>query len=96
MFYQCVVWEAKEFTDDPVLPRPRKVPKQYDDGSSVENPEQLYRKKYYEVIDLQRCCYKEMETILIESCNGKKVELSPTIQEMYQADINMASANYAS
>ena len=31
---------------------------------------------------------KEMETILIDSCNGKKVELSPTIQELYQEDLN--------
>ena len=90
--------ETKEFTDDPVLPRQRKVPKWYDDGSSnhvFENPEQLYRQKYYEVIDLiiaeiQRrfdeptlLLLKEMETILIDSCNGKKVKLSPTIQELY-------------
>ncbi|XP_003389518.1 PREDICTED: zinc finger MYM-type protein 1-like [Amphimedon queenslandica] len=104
LFYQCVVWEAKEFTDDPVLPRPRKVPKRYDDGSSIhvfENPEQLYRKKYYKAIDLiiaeidrrfdqpTLLLLKEKETILIESCNGKNIELSPTMQEMYQADINM-------
>ena len=80
------------------------VPKWYDDGSSnyvFENPEQLYRQKYYEFIDLiiaeiQRrfdqptlLLLKKMETILIDSCNGKKVELSPTIQKLYQEGLNI-------
>ena len=30
-----------------------------------------------------------METILIDSCNRNKVDLSPTIQELYQEDLNV-------
>ena len=49
LFYQSVVLEAKEFTNDPVLPRPKKMPKRHDGGGSnhiYENPEQFYRQKY--------------------------------------------------
>ena len=103
-FYQSVVLEAKEFTNDHVLPRPKKMPKRHDGGGSshiYENPEQFYRQKYYEVTDLviaeiQRhfnqptlTLLKEMETLLIESCNGKSVQLSSTIEELYQADLNI-------
>lgn len=55
LFYESVVFEAKKFTEDPILPRARKVPKRYNDGSSshtFQNPEDLFRQKYYEVIDL--------------------------------------------
>ena len=67
----------------------------------LKNPKQLYRLQYYKVIDLviaeiQRrfdqptlTLLQEMETLLIESCNGKIVQVSSTIEEFYQADLNI-------
>ena len=34
LFYESMVLEAKEFTEDPVLPRPKKVTRRYDSGGS--------------------------------------------------------------
>ena len=40
-FYSSMVVQAKEYTDDPVLPRYKRIPKRLDDG------------QYYEVLDLR-------------------------------------------
>ena len=37
---------------------------------------------------------QEMETVLIESCNGKTVQLTSTIEELYQADLNIEKLKF--
>ncbi len=47
--------EILAFTDDPHLPRQRKVPRRYDGGAlphNVDTPKVRYRHAYYEVLDL--------------------------------------------
>ena len=54
-FYSSVVDQAKEYTDDPVLPRYKKIPKRLDDGAQPHRfttVQDYYRAQYYEVLDL--------------------------------------------
>ena len=54
LFYSSVVLKAKNYTDDPVLPRYRRPPRCLDDGSaphSFASPEDYYRTKYFEALD---------------------------------------------
>ena len=76
-----------EFISPPVLPRSRQPPRRYNSGTQEythPSPKELYRQQYYEVIDLlvnemdrrfdqeTFSILQEMETLLIESCNGMK------------------------
>ena len=54
-FYASMVDQAKEYTDDPVLPRYRRIPKRLDDGAQPHRftaAQDYYRAQYYEVLDL--------------------------------------------
>ena len=102
-FYQSVLVEATEFTDDPVLPRQKKLPKRIDSGAPCHiysTPEELFRHQYFEAIDLlvseikrrfdqpTLVLLQEMEKVLIGACNKEEVGLS-TLQELYQSDLDM-------
>ena len=104
LFYQSVVLEANEFTEDPVLPRQKKIPKRIDAGGSshvYSSPGEYYRQQYYEVIDLvvaeihrrfvqpTLALVQQMETVLIDSCNGKNTQLPSALEELYQSDLNI-------
>ena len=48
-FYQCVVTEASDYTQDPTLPRYKRIPRRVDDGASSHTTPHHYRQQYYEV-----------------------------------------------
>ena len=48
-FYESVCQDSTTFTDEPGLPRQRKLPRRYDGG---ESPKARYRHTYFEVLDL--------------------------------------------
>ena len=54
-FYKSVVQEASDKTDEPKLPRPKRIPRRIDDG--VDNyqhitPRDYYKQQYFEVLDI--------------------------------------------
>ena len=52
-FYDSVVEEAKAYTQEPTLPRMRKIPKRINDGDpNHQHPsaKALFRQQYYEVL----------------------------------------------
>ena len=54
-FYSGTVEEAQEYTDDPVLPRYRRTPRQMDSGSAphrFESPVDYFCVQYFELMDL--------------------------------------------
>ena len=53
--HDSVVKESSGLTDDPVLPRKRKVPRRIDDGAEAhrfDTPRDYYRQLYFEVLDV--------------------------------------------
>ena len=54
-FYSCAIEQAKQYTEDPVIPRYKKPPKRYYSGYQphrFSDVRAFYRSQYYEVIDL--------------------------------------------
>ena len=54
-FYLSTVKETKDITDEPILPRQRRLPQRYDDGSinyNYTSPQEYYLCLYCEVLDL--------------------------------------------
>ena len=54
-FYDTVYQECKDLTEEPCLPRCRKIPRRYDDGEPAhqyEEPKDRYRHAYFEALDL--------------------------------------------
>ena len=57
-FYSSTVDQAKQYTDDPVLPRYKRIPKRLDDGTEPHRftaVKDYYRALYFEVLDLLVC-----------------------------------------
>ena len=55
LFYSNCLSEAKDLTDDPVMPRQRRPPRRIDDGAtphSFKDPKSLFRKHYFEALDI--------------------------------------------
>ncbi|XP_028412593.1 zinc finger MYM-type protein 1-like [Dendronephthya gigantea] len=103
-FYHSVVSEAKDQTDPPTLPKQRKMPKRFDDGSAnhqFSTPEDYYRKQYFEVLDLLTAeierrfdqnsfkIINEIEQLLLNPCNGVTVQFSEEFLEKYSTDVNV-------
>ena len=102
-FYKSVVQEASDKTDEPKLPRPKRIPRRIDDG--VDNyqhitPRDYYKQQYFEVLDIllseiqQRLnqtslnILSEIEDILISACNGTLKQASEKIVEIYSSVID--------
>ena len=88
-----VVEEAKAYTQEPTLPRMRKIPKRINDGDpNHQHPsaKALFRQQYYEVFDvllseLNRrfdqptfSVLQTIERLIVDSCNGNAMELPST------------------
>ena len=101
-FYQSVVDEASNYTLKNT--RQKKVPKRRDVGApshTFTSPEDYYRQQYFEALDILNgemsrrfdqatfSLLREMERLLVVSCNGTKVTVSSSFKEMYQDDINI-------
>ena len=55
LFYQNVLSASAELTEEPELPRRRKIPKRFDPQRTQHNfqsPEELYPQQYFKVLDL--------------------------------------------
>ena len=54
-FYEWVVKEAKDLTEEPILPRRRKIPRRTVEELDCyhhETPKDYFRQRYYEVLDV--------------------------------------------
>lgn len=94
-----MVHEARELTEESMLPRQRQIPCKVDDGAPnhyFESPEDFFRKQHYEVLDLlvreitQRfnqpafSILQEIERMIIDSCNGKTHVISSNFKYYMQ------------
>ena len=85
LFWQSTKKKAESLDiEEPRLPRQRKTPKRFDDGTSAgefhSSPVSFYKQIYYEVLDMMINCIKQrfsqpgyqsfqsMETLLIKAC----------------------------
>ena len=51
-FYDSVVQEASDKTDEPKLSQPKRIPKRIDDNYQHITPRDYYRQQYFEVLDI--------------------------------------------
>ena len=97
-FYDSVLEEAKFYTEEPTLPRKRKLPKRYNDGAAEHQYDlarDMYRHKYVEVLDLlisevRRRFHQpsfmilhDIEQLLVNSCNATSVEFPHSVADIY-------------
>ena len=102
-FYRSVVSEA-DHTDPPTLPKQRRMPKRFDDGSDNHNfstPEDYLWQQYFEVLDLLAAeierrfdqnslkIISEIEQLLLKPCNTVSVQPSEEFMEKYSTDVNV-------
>ena len=104
-FYRQVVQASRDLTDEPVLPRKRKIPPCINDGANPhqhETPEDLHRQHYFQALDEvaneltgwfdQRDIkvVAEIEKLLLSAaCSDQEVVVPDTVQETYRSDISM-------
>ena len=102
-FYESVIADSKDLTNEPKLPRKKRIPHRIDEGSSgyhPHTPKVYFKQQYFEALDilineLQRrfqqrslSVLHEIEDIIIKSCNGVVVKPSDEIIAKYKSDIN--------
>ena len=90
-FYQSTVSKAKDLTEPPILRRQRRIHRRLNDGSpnhTFSLPESFFRHQYFQIFDLLiselECRFnqpsfgilKEIENLLVKSCNGIAVQPS--------------------
>ena len=96
--------EAHDITNEPVLPRKRKIPKQINDGAQCyqqEIPKDYYRQKYYEVYDIvsneisrrfdQRdfTIIAECEKLLLNAANNFDFTIPEPVHTTYKDDLHI-------
>ena len=105
LFHDSVVQEASEKgLQEPALPRQRRIPRRINDGSEnheYSSLREFFRHQYYEVLDLLKeelkrrfdqptfAILKEVEMLLIDSCNGKNVAPSCELKSLYANSLDM-------
>ena len=105
-FYQAVLTESEGLTDEPVLPRYRRVPRRLDAGASPHRyttPEDRYRQAYFEA--LEQACGKlekmfhqsdltiihDTEALVVNAANGEAVpEISDDIIKCFRGKIDVS------
>ena len=86
-FYGWAIEESKSFTEEPKLPRKRKLPRRLDHGSSAahqhSSPKEMYHQIYYEAIDIVSeevkrrfdqsdiCLIRDLENLLLSYANNQ-------------------------
>lgn len=103
-FYGNVLESSANVTGEPVLPRRRKAPRRLDDGSEPHRyvtAKDKYRHEYFLVLELAQGeiekrfdqpdlrIVSDIETLLLESCNGEPVESSPESVTQYFSHSNI-------
>ena len=90
-FYGNAIQESKSLTEEPKLPRKRKLPRRLDHVSSAAHqhlsPKEMYRQTYYEAIDIVAeevkrrfdqpdiCLIRDIENHLLKCANEGSVDL---------------------
>ena len=95
--------ESQNLTEEPCLPRARKVPRRLDDGSSghvYRSPKDRYRHVYFEVLELASgeverrfeqsdiTLIQSIESLLLHASNGEPHEISEDISTYLKDDID--------
>lgn len=103
-FYKVIVKESQNLTEEPVLPRKRKLPRRIDDGAASHNPStaaDMYRQKYFESLDVvceeinRRFDQKDLkvaidiECLVLDAANGIAKNIPESIKSTYGNDIDM-------
>lgn len=103
-FFDNVVLESSNFTEEPTLPRKRKLPRRVDDGAASHQhltPRDFYRQIYFQGLDIviteisrrfdqnDIAVVAEIEKLLIDSANGSDCSVPSSVQDMYSADLDM-------
>lgn len=108
-FYQNTLQKKQRFHDDigePKVPRKRKAPSRFEEGTGApsfpETPEDLYRRVYFEAIDLlvsaivERfeqpgfIAYLQLEELLLKALHSTDISANiKYIQDNYAEDINV-------
>ena len=103
-FYESVLHEARDLTEEPVLPRKRRVPKRTSEeaeGFHHQCPKEHYRQIFFEVLDVicnelvRRFDQKDfkmvvdLEQAIVRAGNGEKGVLPEAIKDLYKDDIDM-------
>lgn len=104
-FYTNVIHESSTLTEEPSLPRVRKLPRRLDDGSSAhvyDSPKNRYRHAYFEAIELASGevenrfdqsdirKIKDIESLLLHASNGISLEsISEDVQNFLSGDIDL-------
>ena len=102
-YYEDILQQSANVTDEPVLPRYRKRPKQLDDGVQshcYQTPKDRYRHLYFEVLELacgeverrfeqpDFLIIENLETTLIKSANGDKIVQDESLLKYLEGDID--------
>ena len=102
-FYKALVADSQNLTEEPVLPRQRKLPRRIDDGAPSHHPStpsDMYRQKYFEALDVvceeinRRFDQKDLkvvidiESLLLDSANGITRDIPDSITNTYRSDID--------
>ena len=103
-FYNSTVMNSRSYTQEPDLPRQKKIPKRFSDGTTVQqctSIKEYFKQQYFEVIylligEIKRrfdqptfSIFQEIEKLIIDSCNGAMFEPSSDFKNMYATDINI-------
>ena len=104
-FYDSVCQESASLTEEPCLPRQRKLPRRFDDGSAAhqyENPKSRYRHLYFEVLELAAGevdrrfdhedlhTMKEIKLLLLNAGNGENLDsFHPLVSSFLQNDFDL-------
>ena len=103
-FYASVLHEARDLTEEPVLPRKRRVPKRTSEeaeGFHHQCPKEHYRQIFFEVLDVicnelvRRFDQKDfkmvvdLEQAIVRAGNGEKGVLPEAIKHLYKYDLDM-------
>ena len=93
-FYHNVLKSASGLTDEPVLPRYRRIPKKIDKDAMPHchtSPEDRYRQAYFEALDhasgeiekqfdqSDLAVVREVESLLVDAANGEDVTEIPEV-----------------
>ena len=97
-FYDQALVQSSTLIEEPQLPRYRKLPKKLDKGDCPHryiSPKDKYRHDYFEMLELATgeierrfeqpdfVKIKEIESLLLNAANGKKVEVIPELDSKF-------------
>ena len=102
-FYEQVVTQSEALTEEPKLPRNRKMPRRYDEGERPHQylvPKDMYRHAYFESLELavgeierrfeqsDLRTIKELEELLLNAANGREIEpISEVVLKFLKNDV---------